>query len=227
MESPLIAPLIGGRQGESAGCRGGGKREQGVSSSINQQARAGVKGPGVRSRAGAGCVWSTMRNLECLPTQSLLPGSLGVLERVLGGDAGPAGQRRREVTLLWNLLWKTGEAGSVHSSSLPQASPVHPSHLPTLSRCSQGPKEIRCTAGSSSFPDAGQEVPLLLFLGQAGWCAELLGRWEPANREGWRGWEGTGERQADDMHTHWMEAQGSHRFWQHCSLLGFCHTDVH
>lgn len=50
-----------------------------------------------------------------------------------------------------------------------------------------------------------------------------LGRWE---RAGERGQEDTGEGQAEDVHARWVEAQGGHRFWQHCSLLGFCPSVV-
>lgn len=37
----------------------------------------------------------------------------------------------------WSLSRRTGEAGSFHSSSSPLESPVHPTNLPTLSRCPQ------------------------------------------------------------------------------------------
>lgn len=36
-----------------------------------------------------------------------------------------------------------------------------------------------------------------------------------------RGWPRT-----EDVHARWVEAQGGHRFWQHCSLLGFCPSVV-
>lgn len=127
------------------------RRKEGArvsSPSINLQAGAGVRRPGnAGGRAGAGAGYGGVgrrQSPECPPAQPLMPGSSGISsERVWGGDAGPAGspgQRRKEVIAPWSLTWKTGEAGSFHSSSSPLAGPVHPTNLPTLSRCPQYPR---------------------------------------------------------------------------------------
>lgn len=57
-----------------------------------------------------------------------------------------------------------------------------------------------------------------------------MGGQEPVT-EGQRGWgkgaqRGEGRAEDEDVHARSDEARGGHRFWQHCSLLGFCPSVV-
>lgn len=57
-----------------------------------------------------------------------------------------------------------------------------------------------------------------------------VGGWEPVTEgqkgSGQGGQRGEGRAEDEDVHAHSGEVRGGHRFWQHCSLLGFCPSVV-
>lgn len=133
---------------------------------------------GGRAGAGYGGV-GRRQSPECPPAQPLMPGSSGISLEREGGDP-------------WSLSRKTGEAGSFHSSSSALESPVHPTNLPTLSRCPQILKSRYISKGLlASLKQAGQERPLDSC---SSWARGLAGGgWEQPVLEGQgRGWEDTG-----------------------------------
>lgn len=159
---------------------------------------------GGRAGAGYGGV-GRRQSPECPPAQPLMPGSSGISsERVWGGDAGPAGspgQRGKEVIAPWSLTWKTGEAGSFHSSShLWLALSILPTSLPCQD--AHNIQEQVHKQGASSFSRAGrtgEATGLLLFLGHRAGRRSSLGRWEQPVLEGQgRGREDTDEGLAKD-----------------------------
>lgn len=142
------------------------------------------------------------------------------------GPAEPTGQRGMAAIAPWSLPWKTGEDCSVCPSSLPLAGPCpscHPLRHAEMPTGTQG--------------EQVQQPGLLAFLGQDRRChstpvlrAELDGRAgashrgaerEGAGRTARRGWV-----EDEDVHARSAQALGGHRFWQHCSLLGFCPSVV-
>lgn len=196
-------------------------------------------------RAGAGAGYGGVgrrQSPECPPAQPLMPGSSGISsERVWGGDAGPAGslgQRGKEVIAPWSLTWKTGEAGSFHSSSSPLAGPVHPTNLPTLSDAHNIQEQVH-KQGASSFSQAGrtgEATGLLLFLGHRAGRRSSLGGWEQPVLEGQgRGREDTGEGLAKDRGRARTlgGGAGQSQVLAALQLIGFLsigggwHTDVH
>ena len=119
-----------------------------------------------------------------------------------GGDRSPEAAVENWRSLLLILL-----------ASGPRPSSYHPPR-PAEMRGPLEPKESRC--GSQG---------LLAFLGLV-LRAELVGR-AGASHRGAGGWgQGSEGAEGRDGHARWEQARGGHRFWQHCSLLGFCPSVV-
>lgn len=130
----------------------------------------------------------------------------------------------------WSLTWKQERpAPSAHLPHL--CCPAHPIACLPWQDAHQIPEQVH-KRGASSFSRAGragEATGLLLFLGLQAGRRSSLGGWEQPVLEGrGRGREDSGEGLAEDedVHARWGKVQGSHRFWQHCSLLGFCPSVV-
>lgn len=227
----------GHREGPESAPRakGGGGGEGGSSPSINLQAGAGVAHARERSKAcagacaGAGCAWGDRgaESRECPPAPAPWRLALRASARkgVPDGDrgpAGPTGHRGWEAIAPWSLPWKTGEARSVRPSSWPMR--------PAPPRCTPRPQK---KPGLPAFLErAGRQVPPTPVLPgpRPASHAELDGRAGASHGGGGEGRAGRtagggaggGRGRARTRGA----ARGGHRFWQHCSLVGFCPSVV-
>lgn len=182
----------------------------------------------VRGEWGAGSL--------CLPTGP--PGHILFRLQPIGGfwwglrPDGPTGQRGREANAPWSLPWKTGEACSACPSSC------------LWLALSIGPPSLPCPEAQWDPRRAGAAARALGFLGGRDRRCRLtpalpkpqlavqssVGGWEPVTEgqkgSGQGGQRGEGRAEDEDVHAHSGEVRGGHRFWQHCSLLGFCPSVV-
>lgn len=147
------------------------------------------------------------------------------------GPAAPAGQRGREALL----------PGVCHGKLKKPAQCAHP--LASGRPCPSGHPLCPAQRPTRAQEEQVQQPGLCAFLGRDRRCRLTLalpkpqlavrssvGGWEPVT-EGQRG-SGQGGQcnegwaEDKDVHAHSNEAWGGHRFWQHCSLFGFCPSVV-
>lgn len=115
---------------------------------------------------------------------------------------------------------------------LPLAGPVHRATLSALPRSPVGPKKSRCSNQGFGLSWGGDRrcrlTPALPKPQLA--VQSSVGGWEPVTEgqkgSGQGGQRGEGRAEDEDVHAHSGEVRGGHRFWQHCSLLGFCPSVV-
>lgn len=94
------------------------------------------------------------------------------------------------------------------------------------------PRRAGAAARALSFPGGGDRrcrlTPALPKPQLA--VRSSVGGWEPVTEgqkgSGQGGQRGEGRAEDEDVHAHSGEVRGGHRFWQHCSLLGFCPSVV-
>lgn len=148
------------------------------------------------------------------------------------GPSGPNGQRGKKATAPWSLPWRTGGVCSMClSSCLWSALSILP---PSLSHPEAywDPRRAGAAARALSFPGKGTGgAAWLLFFLSPRWLCGVQGEGGSWFTEGQRGsgqggQHGEGRAEDEDVHAHLNGAWGSHRFWQHCSLFGFCPSVV-
>lgn len=114
---------------------------------------------------------------------------------------------------------------------LPLAGPVHRATLCPAQKPSGTREEQVQQPGLWAFLGGDRRCRLTPALPKPQLAVQSsVGGWEPVT-EGQKGsGQGgqRGERRAEDedVHAHSGEVRGGHRFWQHCSLLGFCPSVV-
>lgn len=131
----------------------------------------------------------------------------------------------------WSLPWKTAEACSVaHPCAsgwpCPSGHPLCPAQRPTGTREEQVQQPgLRAILGGDRRCRLTPALPkpqLAVRSSMGGWEPDTEGQ----RRSGQGGQRDEGQAEEEDVHAHSDEVRGGHRFWQHCSLLGFCPSVV-